>query len=182
MNRKKTIAVLTITLFLLPAIIILHKPSHANVIEYKVKAAFIEKFTRFIEWPFGEGEGSSSPFIIGVVGETAIREYLNELAEKRKIKGKDIVIKAINDMSQINECQVVFISKASTNAVGNVISRTWNRPILTISECSGCAERGLLINFYLQEEYVRFEINDAAVKKSGLKFSSKLLKLAKIIH
>ena len=45
----------------------------------------------------------------------------------------------------------------------------------------GFAERGVLINFFVAEKQVRFEINDAAAQSSGLEFSSKLLRVARLV-
>jgi hypothetical protein len=41
---------------------------------------------------------------------------------------------------------------------------------------------GGTIEFTLEDSRVRFAINTDAVDRSGLKFSSKLLALAKIVH
>jgi hypothetical protein len=51
---------------------------------------------------------------------------------------------------------------------------------LTISEIEGFTQSGGIINFYIEESKIRFEINVGAAEKAGLKISSKLLKLAKI--
>ena len=157
-------------------------PAYPNVVEYKVKAAFIEKFTRFIEWPQSVSGKSPDNFVIGVLGDTPITTYLNQLAKKRRIKGKNVLVKVITDFNQINRCHILFISRRNKNQVGFIVNRTRNKSILTISESRGSAKRGVLINFFLHKNYVRFEINDLAVKHSKLKFSSKLLRLAKIVH
>jgi hypothetical protein len=38
-----------------------------------------------------------------------------------------------------------------------------------------------MVNFFLERNKVRFEINDAAVHREGLNISSQLLKLARIV-
>jgi hypothetical protein len=47
--------------------------------EYEVKAAFLEKFTRFIEWPSEVHiEDVSRPFVIGVIGENLLTQFLKK--------------------------------------------------------------------------------------------------------
>ncbi len=50
--------------------------------------------------------------------------------------------------------------------------------ILTVGEASGFASRGLMVNFVTAASKVRFEINEKAAQRAGLKISSKLLRLA----
>ncbi|MBZ0094323.1 MAG: YfiR family protein [Sulfuricella sp.] len=39
-----------------------------------------------------------------------------------------------------------------------------------------------MVNFYLEQNKVRFEINNEAAGRAGLKVSSQLLKLARIVQ
>jgi len=55
---------------LLVVMLVLNLPaiSMAQQGEYKIKAAFLEKFTRFIEWPESSNmSDKSKPFIISVI-------------------------------------------------------------------------------------------------------------------
>jgi hypothetical protein len=54
--------------------------------------------------------------------------------------------------------------------------------ILTIGDTAGFARQGVIINFYLENRKVRFEINAAAARRAGLTISSKLLKLAGAVY
>ena len=53
---------------------------------------------------------------------------------------------------------------------------------MLVGEASGFAAAGGAIQFTLEENHVRFLINVDAADRAGLKFSSKLLALAKIVH
>jgi hypothetical protein len=57
-----------------------------------------------------------------------------------------------------------------------------SRNILTVGEFQGFATRGGAINFYIESNKVRFEINLAAAQHEGLKISSQLLSLGKIVE
>jgi hypothetical protein len=63
-----------------------------------------------------------------------------------------------------------------------ILSCTGNKPILTVSDTKGFAEKGVLINFYMMGDKIKFEINEKAVHESGLVMSYRLLNLARIVH
>jgi YfiR/HmsC-like len=147
--------------------------------EYEVKAEFLERFTRFIDWPL---EGDEKPFTIGVIGRNPFGAYLDRVVASHKIKGRQPEIRYVDDLTQIDRCQVLFIAASERDRLPKILARTGSRPILTVSDSAGFASAGVLINFYTAAETVRFEINEAAVEKSGLKVSAQLLKLARLIE
>jgi hypothetical protein len=152
--------------------------SGEQVSEYELKAEFLSRFATFIEWP---PSGDARAFTIGVIGHNPFNGYLDKIASRR-IKNRPVTIRYINDLSQIDGCDIVFISGSEKSRLQTILARTESRPILTVADSNGFAAAGVLINFYTTADTVRFEINEAAVEKSGLKVSSKLFKLAKVIE
>lgn len=148
--------------------------------EYQVKAEFIERFTRFIEWP--RGAPASGPFVIGVLGDDPFRGYLDRMAAGRKIKGRPVEIRRFRDLRDVDACQVVFISSSERARLQAVLARTGPHPILTVGDSSGFASAGVLVNFYTAGDTVRFEMNESAIERSGLRVSAKLLKLARLVE
>ena len=51
-------------------------------------------------------------------------------------------------------------------------------PVLTVADTDGFLDDGGIINFKLEGSKVRFEINQQAAERVGIKISSKLLRLA----
>jgi hypothetical protein len=147
--------------------------------EYQVKAEFIERFTRFIEWPRG---ASSGPFVIGVLGTDPFRGHLDKMASGRKIKGRPIEIRRFRDLAEVDSCHVVFISSSERGRLPAILGRTGAHPILTVADTSGFASSGVLVNFYTSGDTVRFEMNELAIERSGLRVSAKLLKLARLVE
>lgn len=152
-------------------------------IEYEVKAEFLERFTRFIEWPVDSSVSDLSvPFGVCVIGQSPFGSYLDEMAHEVRIKGKAVKIHGILDPNKLDECQILFISESEKDRLAAILTQTEKRPVLTVADTAGFAENGVLINFYKSGTYVRFEINPEAAQQSGLKFSSRLLKLARLVH
>ncbi|MBW3671299.1 MAG: YfiR family protein [Acidobacteria bacterium] len=151
--------------------------------EYALKAEFIERFTRFVDWPedrvFRTGHDGS--FVIGIVGEDPFGPHLQRLARSRRIKGERIQIHGIIEPEDVVKCQLLFISESEKSRLRAILAQAGGRPILTIGDTPGFAEAGVLINFYLDGDRIRFEINETAFARSGLHVDTKLLKLARVI-
>lgn len=152
----------------------------ATELEYKVKAAFMQKFTDFVEWP-GSSINGSPHFVIGIIGSSPIGTYLAKSIGEKRIYGKSVEIKHVTDYTEIRKCHMLFISFSEKESLSAILANSRNRPVLTIGDTARFSEMGVLINFYQEGDYIRFEVNIDEAYGSGLKFSSRLLKLSKIV-
>ena len=62
------------------------------------------------------------------------------------------------------------------------LERLQDQPVLIVGESDGFAALGGSVNFIVEANKIRFEINVDAAKQHQLKISSKLLALAKIVQ
>lgn len=75
-----------------------------------VKIAFLEKFTRFINWPDESSlVDSSNDFLITIIGSDPITKEIYDFYKTRKIKSRDVKINSISNISEITECHLLFI-------------------------------------------------------------------------
>lgn len=155
--------------------------SAAQVPEYHLKAEFLERFSRFIEWPTA-GVSEPASFVICSYAANPFGTYTEEMAGTRRVKGRPIEFRTLTQLEGAAECQILFLPITQNAQLAAILARTAGKPILTVAESEGAAERGFLVNFYSSEENLRFEINDSASRRSGLKISSKLLKLARVVN
>jgi hypothetical protein len=144
--------------------------------EYAIKAAFIYNFAKFVEWP-AEFMNKSETFNVCVLGENPFGSSLKNL-EGKEVQRKKFIIKKAEDMSQ---CHIVFVGRSAKNNLPEILNILKGQSVLTVGDMEGFAQRGGMINFFVKEEMVRFEINLDASAQAGIKISSKLLKLAKIV-
>jgi hypothetical protein len=151
--------------------------------EYTIKAVFLEHFTRFVEWPESfEITDTSYPFYVAVIGENPFGSILDQVYADQKIKNREVEIQYISTLDEISDCHILFISSSNKKILPEILSRTRDKPILTVSDTNGFAENGVLINFYLDGNKIKFEINERAVHESGLVMSYRLLSLARIVN
>ena len=157
--------------------------SEAQIEESTLKAVYIEKFTRFVEWPKeSEIDDTSKPFIIGIIGENSLEPTLRKIFSARKIRDKNVIIRRMSGTDEIDDCHLLYISNISKEKLQTVLSSVKDKPILTISDTESFAMSGVLINFYVVNNRLRFEINEMAVRKSHLTFSYRLMQIAKIVN
>ncbi|OHE55951.1 MAG: hypothetical protein A2Z47_06915 [Thermodesulfovibrio sp. RBG_19FT_COMBO_42_12] len=153
-----------------------HKPG-----EYDVKAAFIYNFLKFIDWPDGAFVDEQNSMSICVLGKSPFGSALDFVREE-KINNRKIIVKHYNNIHDLGRCHILFISRSEGEGLTQILENLKGLNILTISDNKGFAQQGVVINFYIEEDKVRFEINQDAANRSGLKISSKLLSLAKIVR
>lgn len=150
--------------------------------EFVLKSAYLEKFAVFTDWPsYLKMDNPEINFIIGVYGDHKITEVLKKFYKTQKIRNKNVLIKQIQSSSDYYACNIIFITNEGKGNLSSIIEFTNDKPILTVGDTEGFAKNGVLINFYIKDEKLRFEVNETSVKKAGLSLSYHLLKYAKII-
>jgi hypothetical protein len=150
--------------------------------EYPLKALFLYNFGGYIEWPEGTFADKQIPFVIGVLGSAPLDETLNQIAAQKKIGERRIVIEHYKTPGDIKNCQILFVPAAIPQQQQiKAIEAVRSRPVLTVGESPNFAAVGGDINFFVQDNKIRFEINVEATKQQQLKVNSKLLAMAKIV-
>jgi hypothetical protein len=150
-----------------------------EVSEYALKAEFIERFTHFVEWPPSAFSGADAPFVICVFGENPFGDYLKKTTAGRTIRDRKVQLLEPKDLGEVKKCHVLFVARSEKGKLASLLAQTSHQPILTVGDTDGFAQKGVLINFYLDGDKVRFEVNGDAIKKSGLKVSAQLMNLAR---
>lgn len=177
MALKKEPALAKNTLLIIILLIVISGRLFSQSNEYLVKAAYIEKFARFTEWPARALEGK---FIIAVLGKDPFEGALKEIAGKEKIKGLPIEVQNINDISELGRCHILFIAKERGNSLNQILSHLGSRHILTVSDSKDYSEKGIHFNFYFTDKStIHFEVNPSSIKKSGLVTDIYLLQFGK---
>ena len=150
--------------------------------EYQIKAAFLLNFIQFVEWPPMVFTNADEPFRIGVLGENPFGTALEETVQGEAINNHKIIVQHARQIKDLKDCQIIFIGKSEKEKVGEILAELDSKPVLTVSELEGFDQSGGIINFYLEGKKVRFEINPTTAGREGLKVSSQLLSLGKIIQ
>ena len=147
--------------------------------EYEVKAAYLLNFARFVEWPDSAFESETSDIIVGFVGPGEPDRKIELGMEARSIRGRPIRVIWLDGIDAVPSCHIVFVPRTAVHPEA-ILAAAAGRPILTVGESDSFAARGGVIQLYLEDQVVRFEINRMAAERNGLKISSRLLSLARL--
>ena len=145
--------------------------------EANLKAVFIYNFTKYIEW---DTTNADNIFTIGIIGSSPITESLLDIARMNTVDNKKIVIRHFTKPEEISYCNILFIPRKIPFSLESILDKVV-RGMLTISEEDGYAKMGTAFNFVVNNDKLKFEANLRTISAEGLKASSQLLKLAKIV-
>jgi len=149
--------------------------------EYQVKAVFLFNFARFVEWPGTAFLAPGDPFVIGILGTDPFGPELESVVRGESVGTHPIQIARFRRVSDIQRCQILFISESESNRLEAVLRDLAGRPILTVGETENYALRGVMIRFTPDRGRIRLRINLQSARDAGLQISSKLLRPAEIV-
>lgn len=157
-------------------------PVNAQVEEYELKAAFLLNFTRFIDWPDSEASSSQDPFVIGLFREDPFRDELSDLVEGETFGHRPIVVRVVEKAADAQTCDLVFIPVSADGTLKEILVATRGLPILTVGDSEEMASDGCMIAFGRRDKRIQLVVNRREVDAASLKFSSKLLRLCRLVE
>ncbi len=80
-------------------------------LEYRVRAAFLLNFTKFVEWPSATPEASDAPISICVLGDDPFGIALDRIVEGESVGGRRITVQRLREPVQ-GICSVAYIAKS----------------------------------------------------------------------
>lgn len=163
-----------LALLLLPPVVHAKPP----LPEYQVKAAFLLNFFKFVEWP--DCDKGTGDLVIGILGEDPFGDDIRVI-EGETVRDRRIRVERLRAIEEAGRCCMVFVSASEAARLPSIVAAAEKERILTVADTEGFARRGIIINLIKPENRVRFEINRNAARRAGIKISSHLLKLAKIV-
>jgi hypothetical protein len=151
-------------------------------LEYRVKAAYLLNFTRYIQWPPGAFAEAGAPLRVCVLGSDPFGDALERTFADRTAQGRRIVVAHVEAAAQARDCHVVFISGEEWARHPDVLAAVRSPGVLTVGEGSRFAEYGGVLSFVPVERNVRFAVNLDASDAARLRISSRMLELAVEFH
>jgi len=146
-----------------------------------VKAAFLYNFAKFTEWP-ADSRTPDGPLILST-NDTAVADSLSPLVKGHEVKGRPLAVRRISAESvQLRGCHILYLWNLDAHQSRRLVEGLGGAPVLTVSDFNRFAALGGVVQFVNENERLRFAINLAAIRRQGLRLSSKLLALASIVE
>jgi hypothetical protein len=148
--------------------------------EYQVKAAMLYNFAKFVEWP-ADSFGSDNRIAFCIAGKSPLNGAIQQMQGKQ-VKGRTVSIRQIARPDDIAGCQLLFIPLSEQSRMSAYLQQAGRHSMLTVSDVDRFVASGGMIEFYEEDNKVRFEINPEATQKRRLQISSHLLNLARRVR
>jgi len=151
--------------------------------DLQVKAVILGRIPSFVQWPSNLLEPENSEYFhICLIGKTAFGTMLDTVYKERTIKKKKAQIHYLENLDELTTCNLLYISESEKRNISQIVALAQQLSILTIGETEGFENKGVIIKYYFKNRKIKFVVNTKSAKESGLKISSQLLTMAKIIN
>jgi hypothetical protein len=152
-------------------------PGQAQVVpESRLKAAIVSKLPQFVEWPTASTDTRSS-LDICVASPDPFGADLTALVADEAVGQRRLATRIVASPADVATCHVLFLPSHGTTP-HPLLAAALNRPILTVGDSPRFLDEGGIIALRVIDGRVRFDIDDIAARRVGLKISSQLLRLA----
>jgi hypothetical protein len=141
----------------------------------QAQSMFIYNFCRLIQWPASSGSGE---FVIGVLGSNDVYTSLTAFVANKKVGALPIVVKKFDDPQQLTRCQILFVGNSRVSKLNEILSRLQDANSLIITEKRGMVNSGSAIDFFMDEDRLRFVMNIENAEKNRLIVSKSLQDMA----
>jgi len=151
-------------------------------LENQVKIAFLYNFARFVEWPRSTFARPDAPVVLGVLGSDAFCAEMETMLQGKLVDTHPLEIRRLRSVEQAQLSQILFIGRSLQKDLARILGLLSGMPVLTVGDTDGFTSLGGMIGFRMEGNKVRFEINIDATQQGGLRLSSKLLSVARVVH
>lgn len=150
--------------------------------EDQIKAAFLFNFARYVEWPEDAFDGPEAPVKICMMSSVEFSDVVSKTVSGKTVSERPVEVASPGELGGATHCHILFVDESQPLTSAQVVQALDDASVFTVSDRGGFAQAGGVANFILVDNKIRFEINPRAARNVGLKVSSQLLRLAKVVE
>lgn len=145
--------------------------------EYRVKAAFMFRFTQFVTWP--PAAVAASPTVdVCVVRPNPFGTELEQMVRGETLGGRTLRVREIRPaVETLTGCHALFVGAAAT-VDAELMHAAAGQHILTVGESDRFLHEGGIIALRVIDRRVRFEVDADNARRAGIRIAAQLLNLA----
>ena len=148
----------------------------------QAKAEMLYNVAKFIRWPGNSFQSPEGEFVFSILGEDPMAEVIATTLAGKSIAGRPIFVRFVRRTQDLIGSQIAYIAASEEGRLAETLQSLQGRSILTVSDLQGFIARGGMMDFSYEADRVRFEIHRERAEKAGLKISSKLLAIARLVE
>ena len=144
-----------------------------------LKAAFLFNFAKFVEWP-AEATAPSG-LTLCVLDDTAVEDALGQLVNGGPVNGRAVTLVKGARNRPLRGCHLLYVGDSDPGRIAATLDELKGAPVLTVGDGDAFPRGGGVIGLFVEDGRMRFAINPDAAQRAGLRLSSQLLNLARIV-
>jgi hypothetical protein len=148
-------------------------PNDKLVRELTLKASLLLKMTQKIKWPDHKNQKLTLCF-----HEKDYFRGIIDLAIKHPQVPMDWEVRENVPLKATKSCHILFLDLDQEKRLEETIAYVKDYPVLTVGDTEGFAKKGVLINFIVVDNRLRFKVQKEAIETSSLQIDEGLLSLA----
>lgn len=142
--------------------------------EAEIKAAYLVNFTRFTRWT----ERENKPVInICVSGDLGVFQALKALEPAAKGK-RPLIAELVELPGKVVHCDLLYVADIDSDKKPVMLNALAQESVITVSDMPDFIADGGMIALNKSDERLVFELNLKLARQSGIRFESRLARLA----
>lgn len=148
----------------------------------EVKADMLCNMAKFVQWPDAVMAQNKGQLVVTILGEDDLAGTIANVLSQRTVNGKPVYVRFARRVQDIHGSQIVYIATSEMPHAEAIIAALKGAPVLTLSDVEGFAAKGGIMDFSGATPHIRFEVSLVRAEQSGLRISSRLLAIAKVVE
>ncbi len=167
-------------LVVLLSLVLIVSAQGAEIDAAGLKVAFIYNFAKCTQWSErSDTAGAREMWFCQLTDGAGLPMY--RLAGK-SIDGKSIAVRRLSGPAQATECHLLFVAGQTAAGLVDIHEFARLRGVLVIGDGGTFAREGGMIGLVRRGNKFAFHLNQAAAMAARIRFSSKLMRLAEVVH
>jgi hypothetical protein len=152
-----------------------------QLVEQEIKAGLLYNFLRYTEWPQDHPIHTELINTVCVLGDDPFSGRLAPMAG-RTVNQSVIEVRTVAGAADVADCSLIFIDAGEQARWMELRGAIMGESILTVSDFTGFAASGGMIEFVRVDNRIGIEVNTGAVAAAHLMVQDRILNLASVIH
>lgn len=147
----------------------------------QVKATFIVRFVQFVEWPATAFKSADDAIVIAVLGDDPLVADVEKTIATERVNGRALQLRHATSPEDARRAHVVLVGRSEAERVPAIVAALRGAAVLSVSDVESFARQGGMIAFFVENDRIRFDINQKEAEHAGLVVNSRLLNLARVV-
>lgn len=150
-----------------------------NAAALQIKAAFLHKFSTYVQGAGTAFEDSAAPLVFGIAGSEEVYDFLSTLVDTQNAGMRPADVRRVDASDDLAGVHVLYVGPDAAVDPSVLLEDGVRGSMLTVSDLPGPQPPNSMIHFFVADDRVRFDIALAPAAAAGLKLSSRLLQVAR---